>query len=101
MFFFCMLLLSWIGPAYPLLAQHTFGNHYFRSTKLHVAAEKADAWADGKNAAPAILCDVDDVLIPVLAPVPEGSKRLFMVRHGEVINPVSNSAWWRLQNVIK
>lgn len=53
-------------------------------TKLR-AAEKADAWADGTNAAPAIMCEVDN--IPLLDPVPDGFKRLFLVRHGEVINP--------------
>mmetsp|Transcript_20998 Transcript_20998/g.42343 ORF Transcript_20998/g.42343 Transcript_20998/m.42343 type:complete len:304 (-) Transcript_20998:181-1092(-) len=45
----------------------------------------ANSWADGKNAAPAIMCEVENV--PILEPVPEGFKRLFMVRHGEVINP--------------
>mmetsp|Transcript_20344 Transcript_20344/g.34698 ORF Transcript_20344/g.34698 Transcript_20344/m.34698 type:complete len:265 (-) Transcript_20344:938-1732(-) len=41
--------------------------------------------ADGKNAAPAKMCDVEN--IPILDEIPEGHKRLFMVRHGEVINP--------------
>jgi broad specificity phosphatase PhoE len=41
--------------------------------------------ADGKNAAPAKICDVEKV--PLLDEIPEGHKRLFMVRHGEVINP--------------
>jgi len=41
--------------------------------------------ADGKNAAPAKMCDVEN--IPLLESIPEGYKRLFMVRHGEVINP--------------
>ena len=36
--------------------------------------------ADGKNVAPAKMSDVVDE-------IPEGYKRLFMVRHGEVINP--------------
>ena len=44
-------------------------------------------WSDGKNAAPAIMCEVEN--IPLLDPVPNGFKRLFLVRHGEVINPVS------------
>lgn len=41
--------------------------------------------AGGANAAPAVLCEVEN--IPLLAPIPDGYKRLFLVRHGEVINP--------------
>lgn len=41
--------------------------------------------ADGKNAAPANMCEVEGV--PLLDDIPNGHKRLFMVRHGEVINP--------------
>lgn len=55
------------------------------STSSLNAVEKADAWAGGTNAAPAIMCEVENV--PLLDPVPEGYKRIFMVRHGEVINP--------------
>mmetsp|Transcript_38418 Transcript_38418/g.81958 ORF Transcript_38418/g.81958 Transcript_38418/m.81958 type:complete len:305 (+) Transcript_38418:34-948(+) len=57
------------------------------STKVSLrAGEKAEApWVGGTNAAPAIMCEVDNV--PILDPIPEGYKRLFMVRHGEVINP--------------
>ncbi|KAL3788416.1 hypothetical protein ACHAW5_001028 [Stephanodiscus triporus] len=58
-------------------------------TKMLGAMAK-DAWAEGINAAPAILCDVESV--PLLDPVPDGFKRLFMVRHGEVINPGGDRA---------
>ena len=44
--------------------------------------------ADGKNAAPANMCEVEGV--PLLDDIPKGHKRLFMVRHGEVINPGGN-----------
>jgi len=37
---------------------------------LGTTAEKADAWAEGINAAPAIMCDVENV--PLLDPVPAG-----------------------------
>mmetsp|Transcript_18943 Transcript_18943/g.41259 ORF Transcript_18943/g.41259 Transcript_18943/m.41259 type:complete len:137 (+) Transcript_18943:94-504(+) len=51
------------------------------------AAAETGGWVGGKNAAPAIMYEVDDT--PILDPVPDGYKRLFLVRHGEVINPVS------------
>lgn len=34
------------------------------------AEQKADAWADGKNAAPAIMCEVEKV--PLLDSIPDG-----------------------------
>jgi hypothetical protein len=39
-------------------------------TKMLGATGRADAWAEGINAAPAILCDVEGV--PLLDPVPDG-----------------------------
>ena len=48
---------------------------------------RATLGAGGNNAAPAIMCEIDNV--PLLDDIPDGFKRLFMVRHGEVINPVS------------
>lgn len=59
-----------------------------RLLALSIVAGSCSAFtlgADGKNAAPAKMCDVEN--IPILDEVPEGYKRLFMVRHGEVINP--------------
>jgi len=34
------------------------------------AKQTADAWAEGKNAAPAIMCEVENV--PILDPIPDG-----------------------------
>ena len=45
--------------------------------------------ANGKNAAPATMCEFENV--PLLEKIPEGYKRIFMVRHGEVINPGGES----------
>lgn len=59
-----------------------------RLLALSIIAASCSAFtlgADGKNAAPAKMCEVEN--IPILDEVPEGYKRLFMVRHGEVINP--------------
>lgn len=50
------------------------------STKL-----AATLGAGGFNASPATMCEIEN--IPRLDPVPDGHKRLFLVRHGEVINP--------------
>lgn len=58
------------------------------SSKAAADDDGGAQWAGfgaGTNAAPAIMCNVEN--IPILDPVPEGYKRLFMVRHGEVINP--------------
>jgi len=58
----------------------------FRNTKLLHAGSADDAVFVGTvNAAPAIMCEVESV--PLLDPIPDGFKRLFLVRHGEVINP--------------
>ena len=62
----------------------------FRLHNTKNSGERADAWADGKNAAPAIMCEVEKV--PILEPIPDGFKRLFLVRHGEVINPGGDRA---------
>jgi hypothetical protein len=37
---------------------------------LAAAQQTADAWAEGKNAAPAIMCEVEN--IPLLDPIPDG-----------------------------
>lgn len=47
--------------------------HTAAKSKMSVAAaakQTADAWAEGKNAAPAIMCEVENV--PILDPIPDG-----------------------------
>lgn len=86
------VIISSLAPVHSFLTTPTSKHHPQRygividakKSSLR-AAEKADAWAGGMNAAPAIMCAVDNV--PILDPIPNGYKRLFLVRHGEVINP--------------
>lgn len=54
----------------------------FSSTSTKLAATLG---AGGFNASPATMCEIENV--PLLDPVHDGYKRLFLVRHGEVINP--------------
>ena len=55
--------------------------------RLHIQPTKlaATLGAGGFNASPATMCEIENV--PLLDPVHDGYKRLFLVRHGEVINP--------------
>ncbi|KAL3770232.1 hypothetical protein ACHAWO_009546 [Cyclotella atomus] len=69
---------------------NAFTSSASRQTAPELRKRTSIFWGDGKNAAPAVLCEVEN--IPVLEPIPEGFKRLFMVRHGEVINPGGDRA---------
>ena len=47
--------------------------HTAAKSNMSVAAaakQTTDAWAEGKNAAPAIMCEVENV--PILDPIPDG-----------------------------
>ncbi|KAL7529163.1 hypothetical protein ACHAXR_002824 [Thalassiosira sp. AJA248-18] len=82
---YLILLCTWLQIIDYTYAFRAHVSPRLSSLSTPLRAQKADAWADGTNAAPAIMCEVENV--PLLDPVPASFKRIFMVRHGEVINP--------------
>ena len=63
------LSLAFQAPSQSFIFRRVVVNKLYTKTMLR-GEKRADAWAEGINAAPAVMSDVDNV--PLLDPIPDG-----------------------------